>query len=189
MGRIRSTHPGQWTDEHFVECSPLARLLAIAVRNECDDRGVFEWKPRSLKMKLLPADNCDIDAIFDELLLHKQVIKFDEGGTSYGAVRNFTKYQRPKKPKYRFPMPPGFRDQSVNGTEPAEDGGDEITEDGEVVPKRIPTASEIRPQRKEEGGRKNPIGKVTTLSQNSEKGDAAKLNERSATDDFDEVDE
>lgn len=29
MARIRSTHPEQWSDDQFVSCSPLARLLAL----------------------------------------------------------------------------------------------------------------------------------------------------------------
>ena len=33
MARIRSIFPNQWTDDGFVSCSPLARLLAIALRN------------------------------------------------------------------------------------------------------------------------------------------------------------
>ena len=57
MARIRSLHPGQWTDEAFVAVSPLARLLALGLRNEADDEGVFPWKPVTLRMRLLPADN------------------------------------------------------------------------------------------------------------------------------------
>ncbi len=52
MARIRSIHPGQATDEDFVQCSPFARLLAIFVRNEADDHGVFKWKPVTLKMRI-----------------------------------------------------------------------------------------------------------------------------------------
>ena len=31
MARIRSLHPGQWTDEAFVQCSAFARLLALGL--------------------------------------------------------------------------------------------------------------------------------------------------------------
>ena len=57
MARIRSVHPGIWTDEAFLSCDPLARLLFIGIWTDADDHGAFEWKPIGLKLKLLPADN------------------------------------------------------------------------------------------------------------------------------------
>jgi hypothetical protein len=105
MARIRSTFPGQWTDEEFVECQPLARLLILALRNEADDQGVFEWKPLGLKMRLMPADNVDVGELLAELEEHSHVKKFTANGKAYGAIRNFVKYQRPKKPTKLHPLP------------------------------------------------------------------------------------
>lgn len=106
MARIRSVHPGQWTDVNFVSCSPHARLLALALRNEADDRGVFVWEPLQLKMRVLPADNVDVAALLDELLKHNQVRKFaDESSKEYGVIRNFRRWQRPEKPKVVYPLP------------------------------------------------------------------------------------
>ncbi|MCM8736609.1 hypothetical protein M5E06_21005 [Azospirillum sp. A1-3] len=110
MARIRSTFPGQWTDEDFVECQPLARLLAISLRNEADDQGVFEWKPIGLKMRLLPADNVDINTLLADLEAHQQVKRFTVDGKAYGAIRNFVKYQKPKKPTKVHPLPSSLRD-------------------------------------------------------------------------------
>lgn len=104
MARIRSVYPGQWTDEAFVSLSPFARLLAIAIRTECDDRGVFEWKPITLKMRLLPADNVDMGALMAELAAADQIASYEIDGRQYGAVRNFCKFQRPKKPNYTHPV-------------------------------------------------------------------------------------
>ncbi|RJF81668.1 hypothetical protein D3877_16220 [Azospirillum cavernae] len=137
MARIRSCFPGQWTDEDFVECSPLARLLAIGLRNEADDHGVFEWKPRALKMRLLPADDSDISDLLSELSAHRQILPYEVDGKAYGAIRNFVLWQRPKKPKAVHPITPEVRDwvgmnrrskaaqnelvedQSESGSEPA----------------------------------------------------------------------
>ena len=91
MARIRSTFPGQWTDEEFVECQPLARLLILALRNEADDQGVFEWKPLGLKMRLMSADNVDVGELLAELEEHSHVKKFMANGKAYGAIRNFVK--------------------------------------------------------------------------------------------------
>lgn len=96
MARIRSVHPGQWTDEDFVALSPMARLLTLAIRNECDDQGVFEWKPLTIKMRLLPADNVDVADLLRELEENNHVKKFETGGKTYGAVRNFRVFKVPR---------------------------------------------------------------------------------------------
>jgi hypothetical protein len=137
MSRIRSLHPAQWTDEQFVTCTPLARLLAIGLRNEADDHGVFEWKPLTIKMRLLPGDNCDVSVLLEELIATEQITRYTAEGKQFGIIRNFMAFQRPKKPVYRYPVPPEF----PTGTEP-------------VSPK-----AELDPQMEEEGGReeKTPL--------------------------------
>lgn len=105
MARIRSIHPGQWTDEAFVECSSDARLLALGLRNEADDNGIFEWKPKTLKMRLFPADSVDIDVLLEEVTLSGQAFRYMLGNKAYGAIRNFTKYQRPRRPSIMYPPP------------------------------------------------------------------------------------
>lgn len=105
MARIRSLHPTQWTDEDFVALSPLARLLALGIRNECDDQGVFEWKPTTLKMRILPVDNVDVEGLLKELVECSQVVQFEADNRSYGAVRNFRRFQNPKKPNAVHPLP------------------------------------------------------------------------------------
>lgn len=105
MARIRSVHPGLWTDESFVSASPLARLLWIGLWGEADDHGVFEWKPLALKMRLAPADGVDMTALLDELESADLIRSFSAEGRRYGAVRNFQKWQSPKKPSYKHPIP------------------------------------------------------------------------------------
>lgn len=109
MARIRSVHPGMFTDEAFVELSHSARVFYIGLLTECDDAGVFEWKPKTLNMRLFPADQVDVTPLLVELLTQKMVIRFDFEDKIYGAVRNFQKWQRPKKPTYRYPLPHEYR--------------------------------------------------------------------------------
>jgi hypothetical protein len=108
MARIRSLHPGQWTSGDFLECSPLARLLALAIRNVADDHGAFRWKPTSLKAECLPADNCNINALLDELVTNKQIVRYLADDKAYRLVRDFTQWQRPQMPKYIHPLPDWF---------------------------------------------------------------------------------
>jgi len=105
MARIRSIHPGQWVDEHFVQMTFQGRLFAIALRNFADDRGVFEWKPFMLKMQIFAADSLDVDQLLAELLTFQQIAKFEHEGRSYGAIRNFVKWQRARDPKPVHPLP------------------------------------------------------------------------------------
>jgi hypothetical protein len=106
--RIRSVHPGLFTDEAFVSCCSLARLLMIGIWTEADDRGVFEWKPVTLKMRLLPADVVGIDDLLADLTAAGMIKNVNISGKAYGLVRNFCRFQRPKKPTYRVALPHEF---------------------------------------------------------------------------------
>lgn len=98
MSRIRSIHPGLWTDEAFVSLSPFARLLFIGMWNECDDKGTFPWSPLKLKMRILPADSVDAAELLAEIESAGFIRRYNDTAKEYGAVRNFCKHQRPKKP-------------------------------------------------------------------------------------------
>lgn len=105
MARIRSIHPEQWTDDDFVTCSALARLLALGLRNQSDDNGIFERNPVKLKMRILPADNCDVPALLEELRQSNQVLFFTAEGREFGIVRSFQRFQKPKSPSFIHPVP------------------------------------------------------------------------------------
>lgn len=98
MARIRSVHPGLWTDEAFVEMTVHARLFLIGIWNEADDCGLLQWRPTRLKMRLAPADTIDAEAVMDELVRFGFLVRFSRGGIEYAAVKNFRKFQRPKNP-------------------------------------------------------------------------------------------
>jgi hypothetical protein len=105
MSRIRSVHPGFFRDERLVQCSAFARLLFIGLGVEADDKGIFEWKPLTLKMTVFPGDNVDVPALLDELEKADAIMRFEANGRDYGAIRNFRKFQKPKTPNDIHPMP------------------------------------------------------------------------------------
>lgn len=98
MARIRSVHPGLFTDESFMTASIHARLLLIGLWTECWDDGVFDWKPLTLKARIFPVDSVDVSALLAELEALDIIKPFERGGKRFGAVRNFCRFQRPKKP-------------------------------------------------------------------------------------------
>jgi hypothetical protein len=114
---------------------------------QCDDHGVFEWKPIVLKALIFPADNVDFSAVLGELEKLDCVRRIQIEGKHYGIVRNFAKYQRPKNPSYRHfnaeNIPPEVA--SYIGIKGAATP---------ALPKPYPSATENPPQMKEEGGSK-----------------------------------
>lgn len=106
MSRIRSIHPGLWTDEAFATLSDAAGLLLLALGTEADDQGVFPWKPAVLRMRLRPAKDGDIEPLLEELLKAGWLKRFSAEGRAYGAIRNFRRHQRPREPVTHHPLPP-----------------------------------------------------------------------------------
>lgn len=162
MARIRSIHPGILTDEAFmtltVEC-PAAIALMLGIWIEADDAGTFEWKPISIKAKCLPAAGGDIQALLAELERVGMIRRFEIEGKTYGVVRNFVKFQRPKDPKDIHPSSEearlyagftseGKRPEPTTGRKPFGSGS-------EVVRNDNGTTSGFSAQMKEVGGRRD----------------------------------
>lgn len=147
MARIRSVHPGLWTDERFASVSMAARLLFIGIWNECDDQGSFEWSPIKLKMRILPADSVDAGELLAELEAVGNILAYEIGGRKFGAVRNFAQYQRPKKPNSLYPQTDEVR--NFTGLK----GGEFRNE--------LPTDGEKPPQMEEGGGKGSSVSNET----------------------------
>lgn len=109
MSRIRSIHPGFFTDERLVSTSMAARLLFLGLGVEADDKGIFEWKPVTLKMRIFPADNVDVASCLGELEQAGVIQSYEMDGRKYGAIRNFRRHQRPKTPNDIHPITPEIR--------------------------------------------------------------------------------
>lgn len=143
MARIRSIHPGLFTDEAFASLSMAARVLLLGIWTEADDQGVFEWKPVTLKMRIFSADNVDVVPLMEELKVADAIRSFSFEGKPCGAVRNFCRYQKPKTPKYRPVMDDDIRNY-VASKYPKEEAPS-------PQPEQFPQKGEMQRQR-EEGG-------------------------------------
>jgi hypothetical protein len=147
MARIRSIHPGLTSDEAYMSMSMVAKAAWTPLWMQCDDHGIFEWKPVVLKALIFPADNVNFTEVLAELEGLGCIRKIDIGGRPHGVVRNFAKYQRPKNPSYRH-----FKPEEL----PA-DIGSFIAIKGQaapVLPQSSPSTTENPPQMKEEGGKR-----------------------------------
>jgi hypothetical protein len=149
MARIRSIHPALFTDEAFAGLSMAARVLLLGLWTEADDQGVFDWKPVTLKMRVMPVDNVDVPSLLLELEEADVIRHFSQDDRSFGAVRNFCKYQRPKTPKYRLLKSVDIRNYVASKYPMAEATEDEVPQ--------FPQKVEIPPQREEVGGRREEV--------------------------------
>lgn len=147
MARIRSVHPGLFTDEQFMALALAAKVAWIGIWTEADDAGVFAWQPLTLKARLLPAENVDMAGILEELERVGLVRSFEQEGKRFGVAKAFGKWQRPKKPKYRYPLPHDlypYAAYSAGSSAP--------------VPHQSGTSGGVPAQREEEGGRREEEG-------------------------------
>jgi hypothetical protein len=118
MARIRSIHPGIWTDEAFMSLSAYARLLYIGLWGEAYDDGVFEWKPLTLKARLFPVDSVDVPELLVELYNAGLIARAEQHPKQPGLIRNFQKFQRPKKPNSSGMLEGRWRDYVGASSEP-----------------------------------------------------------------------
>lgn len=149
MARIRSVHPGLFTDEAFAVLSCDAQMFFIGIWTEADDQGVFEWKPMTLRMRLRPSKDGDVSPLLAELEDANSVKRFELDGKSYGAVRNFRKWQRPEKPKARLPLPEELRSYvglSPTDHQPVTDHSPKVSAEGGG-----------RRKEEDEGGKDSPL--------------------------------
>jgi hypothetical protein len=109
MARIRTIKPEFWTSEQVIELSPIARLLFIGMWNFCDDRGVMPAAVKSLKAKVLPADDFrteDIKGFVAEMIDQGLVEEFESNGSRWWSVTGW-KHQVINRPSpSNFPEPP-----------------------------------------------------------------------------------
>ena len=142
MSRIRSIHPGLWTDEAFMALTASARLLLIGLWTEAFDDGVFEWKPLTLKARIFPVDTVEMAQPVRRAVAGGFVRREAVGGRPIGLIRNFRAFQRPKPNSSGLLRPEweAYVGLASTGTEP--------------LPHPVATAPELPQQMEEEGGEK-----------------------------------
>lgn len=137
MARIRSIHPGLFTDEAFAGLCSDAQMFLIGLWTEADDQGMFEWKPVTLRMRLRPTKDGSVDGLLSEIAGAQCIKRFEINGRPYGAIRNFRKYQRPKKPNAVHPATDEVRTYvglTAVSSELGDDEGDAVLSEGELSP-------------------------------------------------------
>ncbi len=104
MARIRTIKPEFFTSEDVVGLPPLARLLFIGLWCEADKEGRLAWKPKTFKMRYLPADECDVEALC-QALVEQGVVELYGDGLAH--IPTFTTHQHinPRETASALPDP------------------------------------------------------------------------------------
>lgn len=97
MARARNIKPSFFVNEELGELEPLARLAFIGMWTIADFKGCFEFKPKRLKVQLLPYDECDFEQIAINLDKSGFISIYTVQGQRYIKILNFEKHQNPHK--------------------------------------------------------------------------------------------
>jgi hypothetical protein len=111
VGRIRTVKP------EFFEHSGLydaeqetglpSRLGFAGLWTCCDREGRFKWRPRELKLDVLPYDDCDFSRVLDALATRGFLVQYESGTEVFGYIPSWKDHQfvNNKEPKSKLPEP------------------------------------------------------------------------------------
>lgn len=110
MARIRTVKPEFFRHEKLQELGPLAMLIFEGLWTQCDRAGRFAWKPKTLKLDILPFIAFDMETELMKLANAYFVIKYEVQGEFFGVIPTFLDHQRLTGKEAiepaRFPAPP-----------------------------------------------------------------------------------
>ena len=167
MARIRTIKPEFFRHEGLQDLASEhgahVMLVFAGLWGHCDKAGRFEWRPRQLKLDILPFLNFDMAETLEILEAGGMVKRYEAGGKMYGVIDSFPEHQRlsgkeSQEPE-KYPAPPG-KQQGSNG----EATGKQQGSNGEATGKQQGSngdgqESQEGKGREEEGNGVNPAPK------------------------------
>ena len=114
MSRIRNVKPEFFRHEGLQDLETknpgkYPMFVFEGLWTKCDRNSVFEWKPRSLKLDILPFLDFNMEETLGILETAGYVKRYDIDGKEYGIVPTFLKHQKPSIAEQRnltvFPLP------------------------------------------------------------------------------------
>ena len=93
MPRKRLVAPEFFTHEALCQHDASTRLAYVGLWTQADRRGIFRWRPNTLKLAILPYDAVDFAAIMESLVTSGFLIRYEVDGESYGIIPSFNRWQ------------------------------------------------------------------------------------------------
>lgn len=112
MARIRTIKPSAFRDADLYDAEHATglpiRWAYAGLWTVADRRGRFEWKPRELKVEVLPHDDLDFSKVLDALEAAGFIRSYVVDGREYGVVTSFERHQVPnhREAESTLPAPP-----------------------------------------------------------------------------------
>lgn len=107
MAHVRHIKPEYAVHEGVCQMSIDARYAHQNSWCHADKNGNFEWKPRSLKLKVMPFDEVNFEALMLQWVKFGFCVRYEVDGQQYGHFPNWEKHQfignREKESRYGFP--------------------------------------------------------------------------------------
>lgn len=99
MARIRTIKPEFFRHEQLQDIeaeNPKSYVMLVfaALWGHCDNQGRFLWKPRHLKLDILPFLDFDMAETLELLCRHGFIRRYEVDGKQYGKVLSFETHQR-----------------------------------------------------------------------------------------------
>jgi hypothetical protein len=111
MARARNIKPSFFTNEQLANNEPLGRLLFAGLWTIADYKGDLEWRERTIKIQVLPWDECDIKKLAITLDESGLIKFYSDGDKTYLHIVNFVKHQNPHpNEKKKGSEIPGFNE-------------------------------------------------------------------------------
>lgn len=121
MARIRTIKPDFFRHEglHELECACMLpiRVAFAGLWTVADREGRFQWRPRVLKLDVLPFDNVDFSAVLDALASAGFIVKYEKDGELYGVIPSWAEHQNINKHEAQSRLPDPSTCNKVQRTE------------------------------------------------------------------------
>jgi hypothetical protein len=162
MARARNIKPGFFANDVLAELPALTRLLFAGLWTIADRAGRLEDRLKKIKASVLPYDDCDVDAMLNDLDRLGFIQRYEAaGGVRAIQIVTWDKHQNPhiKEPESIIPEPCEHQSDTVLVPEkPAsqinpnrnEPGGFRIPDSGSLIPDSIsglPPSAPTKPKR------------------------------------------
>ena len=143
MARIRTVKPELFRHEGLQDLETAhpgnhCILTFIGLFGHCDKAGRFEWKPRTLKLDILPFLEFDIAKTLQILASAKFVRQYEVAGKVYGVIDSFAEHQRvggkEAQEPAKYPEPP-MNERGSIGEAPEKTNTEEGIQTGEATVK------------------------------------------------------
>ena len=97
MARIRTVKPEFFTHDGLFDLELSSKLpVRISFAGlwcHADREGRFEWKPKQLKLGILPYDHVDFSQVLEVLASGGFIEKYEVDGREYGVIPTFNHHQ------------------------------------------------------------------------------------------------